>query len=631
MKLTEITFKRLYSQVINNLKKTYDRANSSFSLASPYGHTLTILTELFQLNMLYVQNVRRQFDLNDPLNSDTKTVRSLAKIGQYNPSRGTCASGTIAIQTKAGVDVNTEIGGGKIVFRNKQKLKNDRNNLDYILDLNQDTLTFTLSNQVPIRLNIIQGTWQEAQFTGTGEINKSINIPQPGQKEIDEYRVKVFVNGELWQRRKHKFDMLPNEKAYVLYTSFTGGIDIVFGNGDEGAVPELTSIILVQFLQTEGKEGNIVDPLINEFKFIDLPTDFYGEDVDTEQLFDIVVDTNITFGTDGESSEWLKQILPYASSNFVLSNVDQYKFTIMRMGIFSIVDVYVESKNDGDFLKSIYALAKENTIMLSKVSNDDNGSTLRQLISQNLKEIATIKKLNRTSGGNNLIKCFLIPDVRIFYGNDRDTNYFNISLDAFLLDADEKSRILQFLSREGTQTVLNDVQIVDPIVKKYAVNITLRLYDDAVADNINNEIINAVSEYFIQLNRRDRIPPSDLTRIVDEIEGVDSVDVTYLSELNELYHKEYLIKAERFKGVNGRYPADEEIVMSDGLRYDSARTVGLDPILGDILIDKTDLPVIRGGFSDRYNNTYNIKPGLGQYSAVNIIVLPGRTPRKKIM
>jgi tRNA dimethylallyltransferase len=50
----------------------------------------------------------------------------------------------------------------------------------------------------------------------------------------------------------------------------------------------------------------------------------------------------------------------------------------------------------------------------------------------------------------------------------------------------------------------------------------------------------------------------------------------------------------------------------------------------DIVIDKNDLCIIRGGFSDRYNNYYNSQPGQGAYSSVNIIVLPERTKRKQL-
>ena len=149
-------------------------------------------------------------------------------------------------------------------------------------------------------------------------------------------------------------------------------------------------------------------------------------------------------------------------------------------------------------------------------------------------------------------------------------------------------------------------------------------------DNINNQIIDAVSDYFVALNRRDRIPPSDLIRIIDGIYGIDSVTVQYVSELNENYYKEYLVKAQAFQLKNGRQPLNTEIIMSNGSAYSPTTVIGLDPILGDIILDKTDLPIIRGGFYDRYNNYYNALPGQGSFSAVNILILPQMTARKNV-
>jgi len=630
MKLSEITFKKLYQQVIFNLKKSYNRADSSFTLASPFGQILTVITELFQTNMLHVQNVQRSFDMNDPLNSNDKTARALAKIGQYNPVRGKTAAGSLKLRLKSGIDIAEEIKGSKIVFTNRQKLKNQKNNLDYILDLNADELTFTLSNQVPVILNIVQGTWKNITFTGTGEKNQSYVIPAQAGKDIDNYRFNLYVNSELWTVKKHKHDLLQNEKAYVAYTSFSGGVDILFGNSDEGMIPTIGSEIVFEFLLTEGQEGNLVDPQLNEFKFIDLPKTFYGDDIDAEQFFDIDINTQITFGTNGDTTAYLKSIMPFVSSNFVLAGPDQYKFFLKRLGLFSLIDIYTSKKNNPNLINDIYNLAKINTDLLNKINSSDNTSTLKQLVSQNLKEITLLRKSLLTEGGDNLINVFLIPDIRIFYGKDKDTNYFNIDFDKFILDDDEKQRILNYLSLEGLQIITNEVKIIDPVIRRFVINVTTRIYDDSIQDNLINDITDKISDYFISQMRRDRIPPSDLVRILDGIDGIDSVTVEFISEQNENYHKEFIIKAEQFNAKNKRYPLDTEIIMSDGKRYNRELSLGLDTILGDILIEKEELPLIRGGFSDRWNNKYSIEPGHGRFSSVNILILPEKTPKKRL-
>jgi hypothetical protein len=144
-----------------------------------------------------------------------------------------------------------------------------------------------------------------------------------------------------------------------------------------------------------------------------------------------------------------------------------------------------------------------------------------------------------------------------------------------------------------------------------------------------NEMINSVSDYFINEARRDRIPASDLVRILDPIYGVDSVTVEFVSEATENYHKEFLIKSEQFFLKNKVIAKDTDIIMSDGNPYDVERSIGLDGLLGDIIIEKNELPIIRGGFTDRYNNEYSVTPGVGAYSPVNILILPQKTKRKQ--
>lgn len=632
MKINEITFNKLFQQIVYKLKTLYSKANETFTLASPSGQILTVITELFQTNMLYIQNVQNSFDLNSPINSvNDKLMRTMAKIGQYNPSRSSCAFGSIQINTKADSNILDSINGNVIIFRDKMKLKNSRNNLDYIIDINSDTVTFNLSNNTPIILNVLQGTWRtDLSFTGSGEINQTYIVPQPkGDKDIDNYHFKVFVNGELWQRKQHRFDLLKDEKAYMAYTSFSGGLDIVFGNGNEGLIPELGSIIEVYYLETNGTDGNLLNTQVNEFKFIDFPTDIIGEDIVVDELFNVTIRDEVQFGSNGDNSQFLKSILPYTSNNFVLSGPEQYKFFLMRLGLFSIIDVFTTETTSYDTINKIHKLAQDNLNLFNSINSDDNTSSLKQLVQQNLNEIVLLRK-SLLLGTDSLINIFLIPDITLYYGKSVDSNYFNIDESLFIISDIDKQRLLNYLTRDGIQIISNEVNIITPIVKRYVINVNVRLFTDAVEENIINNIISQISTYFVYQMRRDRIPPSDLVRIIDDIDGVDSVTVEFICESNENYHREYLERSQRFQIENKRQPEDSEIIMSDGMVYDRYRSIGLDPILGDILIYKTELPIIRGGFSDRWNNFYNTKPADGLFSSVNVLILPEKSKRKTV-
>jgi len=65
------------------------------------------------------------------------------------------------------------------------------------------------------------------------------------------------VNGKKWAKRESILDMNFNEESVIVKTGQTGGIDVFFGNGYNGAVPPLGSTILVEYLLTDGDAGNI--------------------------------------------------------------------------------------------------------------------------------------------------------------------------------------------------------------------------------------------------------------------------------------------------------------------------------------------------------------------------------------
>ena len=46
--------------------------------------------------------------------------------------------------------------------------------------------------------------------------------------------------------------------------------------------------------------------------------------IQATQLFDITIDTDIKFASDGESVEYTKSVIPYVSRNFILATPSQY-------------------------------------------------------------------------------------------------------------------------------------------------------------------------------------------------------------------------------------------------------------------------------------------------------------------
>lgn len=563
LNLTEITFEKLQNEINYYLQKVYNKASQLFSVASPFGQVLTIVEELHQMSILYLQKSITQFDLSDSNSNNYNIIRSAAIVAGHNPSRAISASGTLRCQVKVSTNIEEEIPGSQVKIINKTTLKNATNNYLYHIDLGgTDEQVFNIQSGSSFYLSISQGEWKESTFTSDGNQNQSFEVNSG--KQIENYKVEVTVNGEYWENKNHLYEMLPEENAVCLQTSFDGGLTVKFGNGNFGQIPQIGSIIVVNYVETDGEIGNIYRRTSNDWKFVDDVLSGDGITVDFEKYFNIFIHTDINFGANGEDLNLMKNLLPLNMNNFVLALPQQYAYAIRKLGVFSHVNAYEENK----------------TILI----------------------VAT-------------------PNIRIF--KNRNADYFTVDKRAFELDEYEKSKLDQYLKKGGYIQLTQKYRIDTPILSYYVMFINLRLFDDAIDDNVRNEITERVSDYFLNLSRLDRVPKKDIITLISEISGVDSVDMRFVSKKNEDYHRQYLLADENSRSVNG---SNEEVGTQVG--YDPNKVLGLDKTLGDLVFEADEYPIIRGGWIDRNKIFYSENPMDG-FSSININII-GFTDRKNV-
>ena len=116
---------------------------------------------------------------------------------------------------------------------------------------------------------------------------------------------------------------------------------------------------------------------------------------------------------------------------------------------------------------------------------------------------------------------------------------------------------------------------------------------------LKTEVVSRLNEYLLSFVRRDRIPQSDIVAILEDVNGIDSVNVRFVSEENEKVKREWLETLTT--APNTPEPID----------------IGLDS-QGDIIIGKGELPLVRGGWYDRYGNYYNDTVDFAVPCSVNI-------------
>ena len=556
MNFTEISFSRIKSQIEGFLKTEYNKAGVLFSSASPYGQILSVVENLHQLSLMYLKNTLNQFDLSNASITNDRIIRNAAIFAGHNPTRGISSSGNLKFTVKSSVDLEKDLPGGRITILNKTTLLNKTSSLNYTLNLGVDKMTQVISRNSVFYISITQGKWKKKTYTGANVPLLSIFVNESGAKDIENFNIQITVNGELWSLKKHLYEMLPNEKAVVTKSGFDGGLDIIFGNGGFGAIPEMGAIIEVNYLVTDGSLGNVFRRTTNDWTFVDDIYDGNGGTVEVDKIFNIDIFQDINFGADGETPSFTRALLPIVSNNFVLALPQQYAYEIKKLGVFSHVNAY----------------EKSGTIFIA-----------------------------------------LTPNINLF--KNQNSDYFSIDIKAFSLDTYEKSKIDKYLRTGGLIQLTKRYKIVNPTLSYYIINVFVIPYSDVTDESLSAQILDVISNYFLDLNRIDRIPKLDIIKVISTITDIHSVDIQFISKKNEDYHKEAIRNAQN---QLSQY-ADPTTVSLTQADYQSDTTLGLDPILGDILFNSSELPIIRGGWSNRNDMFYNDDINSSGLKSVNII------------
>ena len=560
MNFVSITYQNIKSEIETYLRTEHNKGSVLFSPASPYGQILSVIENLHQLSFLYLKNTISQLDIIEPGSLSERVIKNTAILAGHMPGRAISATGTLKLSLKSNIDFEKEVPGGRITITNRTLIKNNTNGLEYSFNLGVDTVTHKITPNYQFFLPIIQGRWIVSNKTGYNQSLQTLSFTEPGLKQIENFNYEVIIQGEYWSTKKHIYEMIPDEKACVVRTGFNGGLDVIFGNGGFGTIPKLGANIRVSYLVTDGSAGNIFRRTRNDWKMIGDVYDGYGDTIDLTKIFNIDIYTDINFGADAEDLLFTKSILPIVSNNFVLGLPQQYAYEIKKLGVFSHVNAY----------------EKTGTIFI----------------------VAT-------------------PNINLF--KNQSSDYFSVDIRAFSLDNYEKSKIDKYLRTGGNIQLTKKYRITAPDLSYYVMNVFVISYSDASDDSVNAQILDNISNYFLNMSRIDIIPKLDIIRLLSRIRDIHSVDIQFISKKNEDYHKQAKQDAEnKLNMYNTSYQND--ISVTDlSPDYIPTATKGLDPVLGDIIFEPNEIPIVRGGWFDRNNVFYSDDIDGNGLKSVNII------------
>jgi len=539
-----ILIRGLLNDTYNFLQLTYSQTRNVFTVASAWGQILFVLENISQLILYFIEDSITELNILQATRD--YSVKSLARIAGYDPARGMAAQGEVAVSWNL---TGTDVGGAAVLLSGRPRIQCEQNGQIYTLIINGPSVKIPLSRGSTFAFKMVQGSFITNTFTGTGTALQSYNIYSKSGTYIDQFYVDVFVNDVPWKKYFSLYDIPLNGRGFLCRSGIAEGIDIYFGNGNFGQLPLRGSLIRVEFLQTSGFTGNIKSrkDLQLTYRFLDSGTDLFGREVNLNHYLVVAGVVDPSFGSDPEPVALTRLVAPKTSRAFVFANAENYEIYLQRFNLFSQIQAF--STFGDQFL------------------DDDN-----------------------------VVYLFLIPNVTVdlLLGQD----YFDVPAENFVLSQSQKLRILNLLEDSGQMLATTVVKILDPQIQNFVGNLILSVFEGFDTEIIQDKCRTAISEYFLNLKRRDRIPKSDIIAIVEGIEGVDSVSFYFVGQANEEYHASV-----------------------DNLPNVSAaqlnRLIGLD-VYGDIVINAGELVLMRGGWTDRYGTTYEVGIVPGKPSALNI-------------
>ena len=542
------------------ISRVYKRASTLFTEASPFAQIVNVMAELGELIMFYVEDATVEQNIYTA--QQPESIYGLSRLTGHDATRGFAATGEIEFRWKVGADLG-KIAGTGLNIDARSELSCELNGLKYTLLTQQDKFRLEKSNKFKVKTAIIQGTFEQQTFTGTGEEMQSYNVKV--NSLTDHSMVSVAVNGEKWTKHDSVYDLLNNEKGYILKTGISGGLDVYFGTGNFGAIPPAGSDIVVEYVKHKGSLGNIDDGQDIVFQWQSEGTDSNGDEFDLNEYLELAVTSSPKMGADRENPEFTKLMAPLASKSYVLATPDNYEYFLSRYGLFSYVDAYNTTSD--------------------QYLDDDN-----------------------------VIYIFAIPDIKRKLLASQD--YFSIPENEMFFDQNEYDKMLQVIQSSGQQMVTTEVVFVKPQVRKYSMDINIRYFEGYTKQEIFSEVRTRVSDYLLNITRRDKLPKSDIVYILEEIDGIDAVNVRFISETEETARRLGYYESKTVSVVP-QEPVLLEDIGNGKQKYiffkqvEEVKTVDVDETTaipytvagldqwGDIIMEKEEVAVFRGGWQDR--------------------------------
>ncbi len=259
------------------------------------------------------------------------------------------------------------------------------------------------------------------------------------------------------------------------------------------------------------------------------------------------------------------------SGNFIIKGIVQLKTLYIKL---PKENIYVDSSK---FQEELFESKFNELLNIFACLNARYVDFYFQNMDSYIENLSTSASLSKVEAGESILSNHKTQSKRRIRAEFSDKYHKPFDPEKF-----KERRVFYYLPKEyGWRNV----------IKKYVVNVAITIFEGNDPDTIKSSIVNILSNYFLNIRRRDKIPRSDLIAAIEGVQGIDSVSLYFVSQSNE-----------DAKRQNPNSP-----------------DIGFDEF-GDILIGKDEIVIISGGWEDRNGIYYDLGAGMENLSSVNIDV-----------
>ena len=290
---------------------------------------IELLAYVLNLGMFYTE--RRAEESYLPTAQLLSSVKNLVSLLNYSPKRKTSSTGNLTFSIAVSSD--------KIVYIPKYTVCKDAAGLGFLTN----EYVAIEKGQTSVDAVTIQGELNRLEVTSNGSANQEYSIANTSVENsatTSNPTLRVIVDGTEWTVVSSFINSLNTDQHYRIIDEMDDTVTIQFGDDVNGAAPESGSILIMQYIASDGLDGNITFT----GKITTVSSTIYDED---GTVVDVTVTNSGSF-LGGDAAESIEEIRYEAPQVFKTGDraVNRADFISLLENYAGVANVNVWGENE---------------------------------------------------------------------------------------------------------------------------------------------------------------------------------------------------------------------------------------------------------------------------------------------